>query len=306
MMTLTNGAWLRRTLGAFAILAVQYSGGAAAQMSVGGTMPEALKNFTRASGVCRKEDAPAGEIIAPALRPDLSCAVGVSAVLAARQRQNAIMIDVRQSADYEAFHIDGALNASFSDLHSKSYWRNMAAVLVGSGKAERELYEECTRLKQLGYKDVTVLRGGMPTWLAANQPVMGRAPSAWQLARLSASEFWLESRNPDNLVVLGKGQEAMQSDIPFSVVLPQLTAAALRTTLERRRAALKNAPLASVIVAADAATPAHEIEQLQQAMLPIPVLVYTDTREAFVMQLAAQKALWLAQARGPKQPACGQ
>jgi hypothetical protein len=90
------------------------------------------------------------------------------------------------------------------------------------------------------------------------------------------------------------------------VVLPQLTAAALRTTLERRRAALKNAPLASVIVAADAATPVHEIDQLQQAMQPIPVLVYTDTRETFVAQLAVQKALWMAQAHGPKQPACGQ
>jgi hypothetical protein len=41
-------------------------------------------------------------------------------------------------------------------------------------------------------------------------------------------------------------------------------------------------------------------------MQPIPVLVYTDTRETFVAQLAVQKALWMAQAHGPKQPACGQ
>jgi rhodanese-related sulfurtransferase len=304
MMTLKNTAWLCRALGALLILAVQYS--AAAQVSVGGSMPEALKNIQQASSVCRKDDAPAGSSTAPAVRPDMSCAIGVSAVQGVQQRQNAVVIDVRPTTDYEAFHIAGSLNAGLSDLHSKSYWRSKTAVLVGNGKAERELYEECTRLKQLGYKDVAVLRGGMPTWLAANQPVMGRAPSARQLARLSASEFWIESQNPDNFVALSKGQGTLQNDIPFSVVLPHMTAAAIRTALERRRTALKNAPLASVIVTADAATPEHELEQLQQAMLPIPVLVYSDTREAFVRQLAVQKAIWVAQARGPKQPACGQ
>ena len=65
------------------------------------------------------------------------------------------------------------------------------------------------------------------------------------------------------------------------MVLPQTTAAAIRATLDRRRKALKAAPLASVILAADAAISDQQIAQLQRAMLPIPVLVYTDTRDAF-------------------------
>jgi rhodanese-related sulfurtransferase len=217
-----------------------------------------------------------------------------------------VTIDLRQGPDFASFHIAGALNASISDLHSKPYWRGKSVLLVGSGKAERELYMECTRLKQLGYKDVKVLRGGMPSWLAANQPVMGRAPVAGHLARLSPSELWLESENPDNMVVLGKGQEALRKEIPSAVVLAQLSAQAVRSAIDKRRAGKKNAPLASVVVVADAATPAQQFEALQQAMLPVPVLLYTDSRAAYARHLVVQKAVWVAQERGPKQPACGQ
>jgi rhodanese-related sulfurtransferase len=306
-----NGFWTkgqaRRALAAWAFLALQYSTIVAAQVAPGGTMPEALKTIAQASGVCHKDDAPVGgPVMAPAPWPDMSCAITAHALHTLLQRQSTVLIDVRQSADYEAFHIDGSLNVSFSDLRSKPYWRNKTAVLVGSGRAERELYGECARLKQLGYKEVLVLQGGITTWLASGQTVTGRAPSARSAAGLSAAQFWLESQNPDNLVALGAGLASLQKAIPFSVVLPQITATTVRKVIERRRKEQKNAPLAAVVLAPGAAMSVQQIELLQRSMLPIPVLVYYDGAAAFSNHRNLQDAVWLAQAHGPKQPACGQ
>jgi hypothetical protein len=297
----------RRALCVLAIAAWHFGAGAQAAGADG--LPEALRGIKRASGVCRADDARpgagAGADAAPAVSPDFGCAIPVSALQAMLALPATALVDTRGGAAHQAFHIEGALNLSALDLRSKLYWRGKTVVLIGDGKAELELYSECARLKQLGYKQVAVLRGGMPQWLAENQPVAGRAPAAPQLARLSASEFWLASQSLDNLVVLSKQQSALQGDVAFSLVLPETTPGSLKAALEQHRKERKGVPLSAVVLAVDAGVEDQQIEQLQQALVPLPLLVYADSREALVRQLALQKAIWSAQARGPKQLACG-
>jgi len=267
-------------------------------------IPEVLKTIPRATGVCHKNDGPGGILPTAANTPaDLGCATSAAAL---QQRPGALLVDVRQRSDYGSYHIDAALNASLGDLHGKPYWRAKPIVLVGSGKAERELYMECSRLKQQGYRDVAVLRGGLASWIAAGQPLAGHAPSLAEATRLTPDEFWQESQDPDNLVLLSKEQVALQDEVPFAMVLPRIVLADVRAILERRRKDMKNAPLAAVVLAIDAAAPQGEVEALQRALLPVPVLVYREGRSALTRQVALQKAVWLAQARGPKQAACGQ
>jgi rhodanese-related sulfurtransferase len=300
-MTLSStAARLRR--GALAVLALAALQPGAPALGADNSMPEALKNIPRATGVCHRDDGPTGTTYgAGATVADLGCAAGTAAL----QRPGVLPADVRQGAEYASYHIDGALNVSVGDLRSKPYWRNKPVVLIGSGKAERELYMECTRLKQRGYKDVSVLRGGMAAWIAAAQPLAGRTPSLAEASRLSPEEFWQEGQDPDNLVLLAKGQAELQGDVPFSAVLPAIGAAEVRAVVERRRKETKNAPLASVILASDGSVTSAQIEALQRALLPIPVLVYAEGRAALTRQMGVQKAVWLAQAQGPKQPACG-
>lgn len=297
-----------RVLCAVTIVALQCGASAVAQVTTSDKLPEALKDVRAASGMCRRDDVLSGAsstVATPEIEPDLGCAISVTELQSLLARQSTTLVDLRPSADHQTYHIDSALNLNLSELLSKPYWRNKSVVLIGSGKAEREIYSACARLKQSGYKQVRVLHGGMPSWLAHNQSVIGRAPSAQQLARLSADEFWLESQNPDSLVVIDKAQSALQADLSFSIVLPQTTGETIHGVLERRRKALKSATLASVVLAADPTVTDGQIRRIQQAILPVALLVYADTRDAFVRQLAIQKAIWLAQARGPKQPGCG-
>ncbi|MES2740704.1 MAG: rhodanese-like domain-containing protein [Pseudomonadota bacterium] len=295
---------LRALLCAFPLL---LGGGAnaAGTQAAPGELPEALKGIKPASGVCHRDDVAPAPYPAAQGRPDLSCAIGVSGLQAILQQPNAAVIDVRLNKLFQDYHIAGALSLSYADLHSKPHWRGKAVVLVGDGKAERELYVECGRLKTLGYKNVSVLRGGMPFWLANGQSVAGRAPTASQLTHLAPAELWAESRNQDNLLVIGKERDGAQAQLPLAVPLPTTSGEAIRAVIERRRKELKNAPLSAVVLVAKAGISDQELHQAQQAILPVPLLVYADTDAALAHHITVEKAIWAAQARGPKQLACG-
>ncbi|NHZ65970.1 hypothetical protein F1735_27350 [Massilia sp. CCM 8694] len=309
MMSSITGAytrqWPRLLLLAFACAAAP----ALAQAPQASSLAEGLKSIKRADNACRSDDGGiaggAGAARPAEARPDLGCAITADAAQALLQKPGTMLFDLRPDVEYQLFRINGALHVTLSDLRSKPYWRDKTAILAGNGKAERELYSACTQLKQLGYKSVHVLRGGTPVWLAAAQPVLGRAPSASQLQRLAASEFWTEAQNGDNLVVLDKSQSAFLNEIAFSVELNDTTALAIRTVLERRRRAMKTSGVSAVVLAAGANVSDQRLEQMQQALLPIPLLVYTGTRESYVAQVAVQKAVWLAHESGPKQLPCG-
>lgn len=309
-MAKPRGSDRRRKLLYCGVAVIGLLGGAEvrAQMTSGDQLPEAIRGIKPAAAVCSRDDVgvkPTAASLAPEVRPDLRCALDVPAVASLRVRSDVALIDLRPSSEFQAFHIDGALNLSRSELHAKPYWRSKTAVLVGDGRAERELYVECARLHQIGYRDVHVLHGGIPQWLAQGEPVFGRAPSFGKLARLSAEALWLEARNPDNLVVLSKEQGDLEKELPFSVVLPKTTSEAIEAIIARRRRELKDAPLTAVVLATEPTITDEQIEHLRQALLSTPLLVYAGTRKSFIRQTAVQKAVWLAHERGPKRPRCG-
>lgn len=279
----------------------------AAPMPGGGPLPAALKDIAPASGVCRR-DAPAGAASAPpapAIAPDLGCAMPVAAVQEWLAQPGALLADLRSAGDFQGHHIEAAVNLTSLDLRSKPYWRAKPVVLAGDGKGEQELYSLCAQLKQQGYQRIGVLRGGVPAWQGSGQPLAGRAPPLPLQLRLSPEELWQEAQNADNMVLLLPDLAALQKHLPFAAALAQPSAAAVKAVAERRRKETRNAPLASVVVAG-ASLSDRDIERLQRELSPVPVLAYTGALAAFQHQLTVQKAVWTAQARGPRQPACGQ
>lgn len=277
-----------------------------AELSSGLVQPAALHNIPRAGGECRRDaiDAmPAAAVEGPAA--DLSCALPAAEAAKEVGDPAALFVDVRRMADFEAFHIAGAVNIRPDELRSKPYWRGKRVVLVGNGKAERELYALCSGLKQAAYGQVRVLRGGMPAWLAQELPVQGKAPAVSGLTRLSAAELWAESQYTANLLLLDPRQNALQGDISYAVLLSRLTPEMVHSTLLQRRKQLKGVGLASVVLVAGTDTPEPQIEALRKALTPVPLLVYSDTAAAYRQQLQAQKAVWSARLRGPKPLPCG-
>ncbi|MGZ5030853.1 MAG: rhodanese-like domain-containing protein [Methylobacter sp.] len=192
---------------------------------------------------------------------------------------------------------------SESRFPSKTFLRGKSVVLIGNGKAERELYSDCRQLKSNGFKQVRVLRGGMPGWLVSGQPVLGQSPTSAQLTRLTPSDLWIESRFVSNLVLVVAGQEALQKQIKESVLIPDEKPKTIQAAIDKRLKRSKSGPVAAVVLVTGKET---DFQTLSQAIKPVPLLVYSETADAFARQLTQQAAVWTAQAQGPKQPSgCG-
>lgn len=281
--------------------------GSGAQMADGNTLPQVLKNLKPATGKCLRDDGgiQPGSVANEAVSPDVTCMAPVAEVLGLLDKSGAIVADLRSSVDFQAFHIEGAINLTAAELHAKPYWREKQVVLVGNGKAEAELYRECGRLKQMGYRHLRVLQGGMPSWLGSGLPISGRAPAVTQLVRLSATELWGESRNGLGLVLLDPVHAALQGDLPGSQVLRQMSASELKAAGSRSKRKGKSPPLTALVAVAQPTLTDDQIREFQQAVAPLPLLVFADTRDAYARAIASQKAIWNAQARGPKRLGCG-
>lgn len=287
--------------GAFAV------SGAIAQTQPGNTLPEALKDIKQATGMCVSDDGAPGRTGAGGngANPDMSCVITPADLSALLARGDSVPVDVRHAADYEVFRIDGALNVSVSELRTKPFLQGKTIVLIGNGKAERELYVACAELKTQGFKQVKVLRGGMPSWLLHGQAVVGRAADATLPVRVSTSDLWTESQFDANLVLVARSQTEIQRQLPVSVLVQDESPGAVKVVIERRRKELRNAPLAAVVLVTSPRTSVETLQRLRQAIQPVPLLVYTDGPESYAKQLVQQKAVWVAQQRGPRRPGCG-
>lgn len=278
-----------------------------AQMENGSTLPPALKNLKPATGKCVPDDSGGrlGGSADDSAAPDLGCMTPAAKVFDLMANSGAVVADLRTASDFAAFHIEGAISLTVAELHAKPYWRDKSVVLVGNGKAEADLYRECGRLKKMGYRRLHVLQGGMPSWLGQGLPISGQAPAASQLIRLSAIELWGESQNGQGLVLLEPTQAALQKDLPGAQVLRQLNSTELQAAVSRVKKNKKANPIAAVIAVALPTTTDGQIQEFQHAVAPLPLLVYADTQDAFRRAMATQRAIWKAQARGPKRPGCG-
>jgi len=90
----------------------------------------------------------------------------------AKKEAGALIIDVRERAEYEQMHIPGALHISLGQLeqHARSLPRNKEIIVVcrsgGRSAVARDI------LKRAGFLNVSSMSEGMLGWKAAGYPVV--------------------------------------------------------------------------------------------------------------------------------------
>ena len=273
------------------------------------TAAEALKDIPPAGQACLREEVPIQANLVnkrAAAAPDMTCLVTAQELGLWVSAGQMVVVDTRRSQEYEQFHVNSALNLSASEVMHKAHLRSKAIVLVGNGKLERDLYAACADLKSKGFTSVKVLQGGMPAWLGAGQPVTGRAPDVALLRRLEPADLLAESQAEFGLTVLAPSELGLQAQLNSAVAAPKDSPEVLARLLEQRRKDTKGAGLNAVVLVTSPSTTPATLAQWQVAAGPLPLLVYQEGVAAFQNYLKEQKAVWLAQARGPKQLACGQ
>lgn len=88
--------------------------------------------------------------------------------------QQALVLDVRDSAEFESGHITASLNIPHTSLQSRitELEKHKQRPIVVVCKMGQHSGSMCTLLKKSGFTDVFRLRGGVNTWRAESLPLV--------------------------------------------------------------------------------------------------------------------------------------
>ena len=110
-------------------------------------------------------------LIARLMRPGQE--VGPIEAVQLINRRDAVVLDVRDAADYKAGHITNARHLPEAEIDSRMKELDKIKarpIIVSCARGNRSL-NVANRLRKLGFSDVFSLRGGIAAWQQANMPL---------------------------------------------------------------------------------------------------------------------------------------
>jgi rhodanese-related sulfurtransferase len=110
------------------------------------------------------------------------CTVTELSNLLARQADCQV-IDVREYAEYETERIDGAKLVPLSALEQNAPAIDGTKPIYVMCRSGQRAAQAAQRLTQMGFKNPTVVEGGMLAWSAAGLPVEKGTSKVWSLER---------------------------------------------------------------------------------------------------------------------------
>lgn len=96
-----------------------------------------------------------------------------AAIRLINNHDDALIIDIRASADYKKGHIKGAKNVQLSEFASSlenfsTYKDKPVLIYCNSGSTTKRVIKQ---LKNAGYQNINDLEGGILAWKEANMPL---------------------------------------------------------------------------------------------------------------------------------------
>lgn len=235
---------------------------------------------------------------------DLGCAIDPERAAQLLAQPQTVLVDTRRKAAFDDYRIDGALNMPARDVKTLPHLKSRSVLLLGSGQGDRELYAACASLKNEGFLKVHVLRGGIHAWVRADRPIIGQPPSAVDMASLTPAALRQEASFEPNLVLRTPDVDPVKHGLPPATVVKELSTAAVKAAVTTAKTKRKGARLGAVVLVLGEKVDRSGLEALLAASGPDPVLVYGEPLSAYAQYLDDQKAMWVAQAQGPRPAAC--
>ncbi len=135
--------------------------------------------------------------------------VSVDEAAALHKTDGIRILDTRSAGRYEEAHIQRSINIPAFALKTRTDLRGDAVVLMDEGYAPEVLLAEATKLRQLGFKRVRVLHGGIPAWARQGNVIEGKRADIESVAKISAADFARASAITNWRVVEWKGPQAV-------------------------------------------------------------------------------------------------
>lgn len=226
-----------------------------------------------------------------------------TARIASEGHANWLVADVRSREEFDRMHVDGSLLLAPDVIRRKRYLAERPLLLIGSGKSDDLLWRACSELRQEGFKHVTVLRGGMPAWVAAGLPTVGQQPDIFELASLRADELYRWLTVPSNLII--SALEGGEIPLPEKAKMHVRDVEQWATAAMRRIAALKKAKHERVIIVADERFRRSLFEALRKRMPEELVFFFAEPEENYRRYVRFHDAMLAKKEEGVSKRICG-
>lgn len=275
----------------------------------GRDVPDVLKAIPAAGAICHRDDAAAtlADLRETQITKtlDLSCAISAKEAARLLEKSGSSLIDLRSPAEYLAWHAPNSINLTLTEVLTKPFLRDKLIVLMGSGKLEAESHHACIRLKQEGFRRVFVVRGGILGWMQHEYATQGNPPMVYDAFKMTPGELWAASQFVENRIFLDVDRSFMRTLLPSAALLSTNATDALRSAVNRKADKKKTTPVMGLILVTSPEVTGDRIRELQQAALPHNLLVYAGSELEYSTFVDQQKAMLIAQFRGPKKLGCG-
>ena len=102
-----------------------------------------------------------------------SAQVGALEAVQLMNRRDALVLDVRDAAEFAAGHIPRARNIPFAELSDRlrELEKFKAKPVIVNGPSGARAAKVCTALGKIGFTEAVALRGGLSGWVEASLPV---------------------------------------------------------------------------------------------------------------------------------------
>ncbi|HEX2830360.1 MAG TPA: rhodanese-like domain-containing protein [Burkholderiales bacterium] len=110
-------------------------------------------------------------VIARLMRPGQE--IGPAEAVTLINRRDAVVLDVRDAAEYKSGHITNARNVPEGELEARAKELEKVKtkpIIVSDGRGNRSA-AIATKLRKLGFAEVVSLRGGLAAWQKDNMPL---------------------------------------------------------------------------------------------------------------------------------------
>lgn len=215
-------------------------------------------------------------------------------------------VDVRLPEEYARYHIAGSINIPLYMVRTKEFLKTIPVMLVNDGRCTIELENTCRELKQSGFKNVSVLDGGLFAWHASQKPLEGDLIELSRLSHMSAEELF-EVRASASWTVIeisapGKNND-IRSWLPANIItVPPSLMATVSSTVQQLR---KKNPQGKILLIADSDDAYQRVDaQIKKSGVAPGILHLDGGIKGYRAHIKNQLALWRQQNEPRRYEAC--
>lgn len=222
-------------------------------------------------------------------------AISVESVLQKlKEKREIILIDVRNSKEYEQFRIPGSINIPLFAIKTKIFLKSKPLVLINEGHSYSQLEQEGRSLRDSGFT-VSILNGGLHHWKQKGAPLEGNVFAQRELNKISPQTFFTEKDYVNWIVInVAQSEESEAHNlfphgihIPYSDE-PDQFISKLKDIIGKRT----GDPFLSILICDDKGEHYEKIEKLTQKAGINRVFYLKGGLEGYRTFLQQQVSIW--------------